>query len=67
MEPARTKIILGDFRVVERKFDGVRIELGKQVTIWIHLGDFPHDTMPGDTIPLFTEIAYAPPKSTSIE
>jgi hypothetical protein len=67
MEPAHTKIMLGDFRVIERKFDGIRIDLGKQVTIWIHLGDFPHNVKPGDTLPLFTEIAYAIPKSTPVE
>jgi hypothetical protein len=67
MEPARTKIILGDFRVVKVELDGITVNLGKQVHITIHVGDFPHTTKPGDMIPLFTELTYAPTIATPIE
>lgn len=67
MEPAPTKIILGEFPITELRLDAIRVRIGKEVSIWIHLGDFPHDLKPGDTLPLFTEIKYAISRSAPIE
>jgi hypothetical protein len=67
MEPARTKIILGDFRVTEVEPTRIRVGLGQGVNIWIHLGSFPHTTQPGDMIPLFTELTYAPTITTPVQ
>jgi hypothetical protein len=67
MESSRTKIVLGDFRVVKVELGGITINLGKQVHITIHVGDFPHTTQPGDLITLFTELTYAPTITTPIE
>ena len=55
---ATMKIFLGEFRVVDVHLDGISIDLGKQVHITIHVGDFPHRVKTGDLIPLFTEVPY---------
>ena len=59
------KILMGEFRVVQVKLDGITIDLGRKVHITIHVGDFPHSIREGDVLPLFTEIPYAIPGSAS--
>jgi hypothetical protein len=61
---AKMKIYLGEFDVVQVKFDGISINIGKQIHITIHVGDFPHNVQVGDKIPLYTEISDAIPRPT---
>jgi hypothetical protein len=66
MEPIKdkVKIYLGEFKVVQVKLDGITIDLGRNIHITMHLGDFTHDIHPGDKLPLFTEIQHAIPRPT---
>lgn len=63
MEPTRTKIEIGRFKVTEVKLNAIRISLGQGVNVWIHM-NFEHAVNPGDVIPLFTEIKYAHARPT---
>lgn len=67
MEPLTSKmrIYLGEFEVVQVKFDGVTVNIGKNVHITLHVGDFKHTTKPGDKIPFFTELEYADTRQPS--
>lgn len=61
---AKMKIYMGEFEVVQVKFDGITVNVGKKVHITLHLGDFKHTTKPGDKIPLFTEVEYDTPEQS---
>ena len=62
-----TKIFLGDFEVVQVLLGGITINVGRNVHITIHVGDFPHNIKAGDRLPLFTEIDNANTGSASIQ
>ena len=55
---ATMKIYMGEFKVVQVKLDGITINIGRNVHVTIHLGDFPHTLKAGDSIPMFTEVPY---------
>ena len=70
MEPTQAplKIFVGDFEVVQVKGSAITLHLGKQVHATIHImGNIQHDIKEGDTLPLYTELAYANAGSTSIQ
>jgi hypothetical protein len=69
MEPIKdkVKVYLGEFIVVQTKLDGITIDLGRNIHITMHLGDFTHDIKPGDKLPLFTEIQHAIPERTPVQ
>ena len=62
-----TKILLGNFEVVQVLLGGITINIGKNVHITIHVGDFPHDVKAGDRLTLFTEIDNANTGPASIQ
>lgn len=68
MEPtqAQVKVFVGDFDVVQVSGQAITLHIGKHVHATIHLS-FEHAVKAGDTLPLFTEIPYANPGSTSIQ
>jgi hypothetical protein len=64
----KMRILMGEFPVVEVKpYGAITINVGKNVHITIHVGDFQHSLNPGDKVPLFTEIPYANPQQSSVE
>ena len=69
MESAKAKmrIWLGDFTVVETKLDGITINIGRNVHLTMHVGDFQHKIKVGDTLPLFTEIPYDQTVTTPVQ
>jgi hypothetical protein len=68
MEPTQTplKIFVGDFEVVQVKDMSITLHLGNSVHATIHL-PFEHNVKAGDTLPIFTELPYAIPGSTSVQ
>jgi hypothetical protein len=70
MEPTQStvKVHMGDFTVVQvSNLGGITINIGKNVHITIHIGDFPHQIKTGDRLPLFTEVPYAHIRPPSVE
>ena len=69
MEPVKAKmrVWLGDFPVVECKLDGITLNIGRNVHLTMHVGDFPHKIKPGEMLPLFTEIPYDQAVTTSVQ
>jgi len=59
------KVYLGRFKVIEVKpLGSITIDIGRNVTITVYVGDFPHLTKTGDIVPLFTELPYDIPQQT---
>lgn len=52
------RIFLGEFLVLENKLGAVTIDLGRNVTITIHV-TVPCSLKPGNTLPLYTDIQDA--------
>ena len=70
MEPveAKMKIYLGEFKVVQADpLGAITLNIGRNVHVTIHLGDFPHTVKTGDTLPLYTEVPHAYTGQTSIQ
>jgi hypothetical protein len=64
----KMKVYMGEFEVVQiSNLGGITINIGKNVHITIHLGDFPHQIKTGDRLPLFTEVPYANTRPPSVE
>lgn len=49
------RIFLGEYPVIENKLGAVTIDLGRNVTITIHV-TIPCSLKPGNTLPLYTDI-----------
>lgn len=60
MPDFKQTIWMADVPVVEVKGGQITINIGNNVFLTIHAGEFPHTVKTGDTIPLYTQLPFKP-------
>lgn len=59
MTPGKMKLFIGEFQVEKADHLEIVLNIGGNVRIHIHPGDFEHLVKRGDKLPLYTEVPFA--------